>query len=276
MAKTKSGTLRPFSSSLATEIIRNTTYTSPKFLFPALKRSFVCTPSSSPPSSSGSSSLELDPHRQVRVSHILLPPGSESTIEDFKSQILDGNATLESLAKDHSTCPSGASRGGDIGWIPKGRTVPEFELASYSTPKGSLSTCSTQFGVHLIQVTEERIAVDVGNCSVHEFAEILSSVSVDQDLLDDIQFVDVREPHEVDIVSLPHFQVLPLGNFQDWAPRLSSLLDPTKKTYVLCHHGMRSMQASQFFLENGFSKVWNISGGIDAYARGVDNNLQRY
>ncbi|KAL4543012.1 hypothetical protein Ndes2526B_g03691 [Nannochloris sp. 'desiccata'] len=237
---------------------------------------FVCTASSSPPSSSVSSSQELDPNRQVRVSHILLPPGSESTIEDFKSQILNGTATLETLAKEHSTCPSGAARSGDIGWIPKGRTVPEFELASYSTPKGALSTCSTKFGVHLIQVTEERIAADVGNCSVQELAEILSSVRVDQDLLDDIQFIDVRERHEVEIVSLPHFKVLPLGNFQEWAPKLSSLLDSSKKTYVLCHHGMRSMQASQFFLENGFSKVWNISGGIDAYARGVDNNLPRY
>lgn len=275
-AQIKFSSMRSSSSCLATEIIRNNAYISSKFSFPTLKRRFVCTASSSPPSSSVSSSQELDPNRQVRVSHILLPPGSESTIEDFKSQILNGTATLETLAKEHSTCPSGAARSGDIGWIPKGRTVPEFELASYSTPKGALSTCSTKFGVHLIQVTEERIAADVGNCSVQELAEILSSVRVDQDLLDDIQFIDVRERHEVEIVSLPHFKVLPLGNFQEWAPKLSSLLDSSKKTYVLCHHGMRSMQASQFFLENGFSKVWNISGGIDAYARGVDNNLPRY
>jgi len=276
IAKMKPSSMRPFSSCLATEIIRNNTCISWKYPFPMSKRSFVCTASSSRPSSSGSSSRELDSTREVRVSHILLPSGSESAIEDFKSQILNGTATLESLAKEHSTCPSGASRGGDIGWIPKGRTVPQFELASYSTPKGSLSTCSTQFGVHLIQVTEERTPVDIGNCSVQELAEILSSVSVDQELLDDVQFVDVREPHEVEIVSLPHFKVLPLGTFQEWAPKLSSLLDPTKRTYVLCHHGMRSMQASQFFVGNGFSKVWNISGGIDAYARGVDNNLPRY
>jgi rhodanese-related sulfurtransferase len=217
-----------------------------------------------------------DPNRQVRVSHILLPAGSESTIEEFKSQILNETATLESLAKEHSTCPS-SKKGGDIGWIPKGRTVPEFEVSAYNTPKGEYSTCTTPFGVHLIQVTEERIARDVGNCSIHELAELLSSVAVDQDLLQDVQFVDVREPHEVEIVSLPHFKVLPLGSFQEWAPKISSILDPSKKTYVLCHHGMRSMQAATYFLENaGFSQVLNISGGIDAYARGVDQNLPRY
>jgi rhodanese-related sulfurtransferase len=272
----KSGPVtRSFKSSVAIEITRNNIYMPSKSSFPT-KRSFSSTAASSSSSSqSPTSSSQEDPNRQVRVSHILLPTGSESTIEDFKSQILKGTTTLETLAKQHSTCPS-ASRGGDIGWIPRGRTVPEFELSAYSTPKGSYATCSTPFGVHLIQVTAEKIAVDVGHCSVQELSELLSSVAVDQDLLDDVQFVDVREPHEVEIVSLPHFKVLPLGSFQDWAPKLSSLLDPSKKTYVLCHHGMRSMQASQFFVENGFSQVWNISGGIDAYSRGVDNNLPRY
>lgn len=269
--------IRTFRICIANETFRSTIPTSLKHHLP-MKRSFISTvsasSSSSPSPTSGISSD--DPNRQIRVSHILLPPGSESTIEDFKSQILNGTATLETLAKEHSTCPS-ASRGGDIGWIQRGRTVREFELAAYSTPQDSFSTCTTKFGVHLIQVKEERIAIHVGHCTVQELSEILSSVNVDQDLLEEeYQFVDVREPHEVDIVSLPYFKVLPLGSFQEWAPKLSSLLDPSKKTYVLCHHGMRSMQASQFFVENGFRQVYNISGGIDAYSRGVDNNLPRY
>jgi rhodanese-related sulfurtransferase len=276
--------MRSFRSCLAHQILQNNTNALPKSSFLTLKRTFVCTASnsnsSSPSSTSSSSNSQAqsstqDPNRQVRVSHILLPAGSESTIEDFKSQILAKTATLEDLAQQHSTCPS-AKKGGDIGWISKGRTVPEFEVAAYATEKGSLSTCISPFGVHLIQVTDERIARDVGHCTVQELSELLSSVAVDQDLLEDIQFVDVREPHEVEIVSLPYFKVLPLGSFQEWAKKLNSLLDPSKKTYVLCHHGMRSMQASNYFLENGFSQVFNISGGIDAYSRGVDNNLPRY
>lgn len=162
--------------------------------------------------------------------------------------------------------------------MPRGRTVPEFENAAYSTPKGGLSTCTTKFGVHLVQVTDERSAVEVGHCSVHELGELLATATIDPSALDDVQFIDVREHWEVDTAAIPQFKtnVLPLSTFQEWAPRISSLLDPSKETFVLCHHGVRSMQASKFLVENGFRRVKNVTGGIDAYSRGVDSNISLY
>lgn len=235
----------------------------------------------SPSSSAGSSS----PNRQVRVSHILLPPGSEPQLAELRAQVESGAATLEALAAAHSSCPSRA-KGGDVGWIPRGRTVAEFEAAAYSTPVGALAQCATQFGVHLLKVTAERGALEVGHCSVTELGEILAAAATDPETAAEMQFIDVREAWEVDTASLPGFRdtVLPLGSFQEWAPAVAAgarggdgPLDPEKETYVLCHHGMRSMQVAQWLVETaGFKRVSNVTGGIDAYSQGVDPSVPRY
>ncbi|CAN5613024.1 hypothetical protein BH23PSE2_BH23PSE2_13120 [soil metagenome] len=44
----------------------------------------------------------------------------------------------------------------------------------------------------------------------------------------------------------------------------------------LCHHGVRSMQAAQYFLAQGFTEVYNVSGGIEAWACEVDRAIPRY
>ena len=118
--------------------------------------------------------------------------------------------------------------------------------------------------------------VDVGQCTVQEIGEILDMAKLDPSSIDDMQFVDVREQWEVEIASLPKFVVLPLSSFNDWSPKISQILDPEKETLVLCHHGIRSMQASQYLVQNGFKRVRNIAGGIDAYSRGVNNNVPTY
>jgi rhodanese-related sulfurtransferase len=90
------------------------------------------------------------------------------------------------------------------------------------------------------------------------------------------QFVDVREPQELAIVTLPRFINLPLSEHADWSPEIYTRLDKEIETLVLCHHGMRSAQMSQWLVDRGFSKVSNIIGGIDAYSHHVDPSLPRY
>lgn len=46
--------------------------------------------------------------------------------------------------------------------------------------------------------------------------------------------------------------------------------------YFMCHHGQRSAAAAEFFLSNGFRKVFNVAGGIDAWSLRVDENVPRY
>jgi rhodanese-related sulfurtransferase len=91
-----------------------------------------------------------------------------------------------------------------------------------------------------------------------------------------IQFVDVREPWELEMASLKPFQNLPLSQFSEWAEQIYSHLDPETETLVLCHHGVRSAQMCHWLAQQGFTNVKNISGGIDAYSIAVDRSVPRY
>jgi rhodanese-related sulfurtransferase len=59
-----------------------------------------------------------------------------------------------------------------------------------------------------------------------------------------VQFIDVREQHEFNIARLPNFKLLPLSESSEWAPTIQEQLDPAAETIVLCHHGVRSMNAA--------------------------------
>jgi peptidyl-prolyl cis-trans isomerase C len=62
-------------------------------------------------------------------------------------------ASFETLAREHSTCPS-KSKGGDLGWFGAGKMVPAFESACKRLSPGSLSdVVSTSFGYHIIKLT---------------------------------------------------------------------------------------------------------------------------
>lgn len=93
---------------------------------------------------------------------------------------------------------------------------------------------------------------------------------------EDLQLLDVREEHEESIASLPGFKLMPLSRFQEWGPVVTEMLDPSKTTLVLCHHGMRSFRAASFLAQQEFEDVRNISGGIDAYSRVADSSVPLY
>lgn len=103
------------------------------------------------------------PQQQTRVRHILLrvsdaAPEAEvrRRLEEFKGRIQTGQIEFGSLARLHSLDPSG-SRGGDLGWVYPGDTVPEFERAMNALKIGDVSEpVQSPFGWHLIQVTERR------------------------------------------------------------------------------------------------------------------------
>jgi rhodanese-related sulfurtransferase len=92
----------------------------------------------------------------------------------------------------------------------------------------------------------------------------------------ELQLIDVREYSEVAIAEIEGFSVLPLSEFEQWSSEITKHFDPDKETWVICHHGMRSAQMCQWLLNNGFSSVKNITGGIDAYSIQVDSSVARY
>ena len=50
----------------------------------------------------------------------------------------------------------------------------------------------------------------------------------------------------------------------------------TVPVYVMCHHGSRSMQVTAWLAQQGWQNVFNVRGGIDEYARKVDNSVGFY
>ena len=91
-----------------------------------------------------------------------------------------------------------------------------------------------------------------------------------------LQLIDVREPHEIAIASLPGFKAYPLSQYSSWGEQILEQLDPHGETYVLCHHGIRSAQMCGWLSQQGFTSVVNIIGGIDAFSQRVDSQVPRY
>jgi peptidyl-prolyl cis-trans isomerase D len=110
---------------------------------------------------------------QAKVSHILIktplagPDGkvdekgvadAQKRAEDLLKQLKAG-AKFEDLAKKYSEDPGSAKDGGSLGWIGKGRTVPEFEKAAFSLPKGQISDLvKSSYGFHIIRVDDRQDA----------------------------------------------------------------------------------------------------------------------
>jgi rhodanese-related sulfurtransferase len=59
-------------------------------------------------------------------------------------------------------------------------------------------------------------------------------------------------------------------------PMRCSELDADDEIVVICHHGGRSMQVAMFLERQGYSRLFNLMGGVDAWAGEVDPNLRRY
>ncbi len=88
----------------------------------------------------------------------------------------------------------------------------------------------------------------------------------------DVFVLDVREPHEYQICALPDTMLIPLGDLpQRWRE-----LDSHRPTVVHCRSGARSAKAVRFLQQQGFEKIWNLKGGILAWADEVDPGVPKY
>ena len=90
---------------------------------------------------------------------------------------------------------------------------------------------------------------------------------------DTFRLVDVREPDEWAVAKLPTAELMPLGQFAQLA---AVDLSPEEDIVLYCHHGMRSARAQAYLKAQGFTKVANLTGGIDGWATQVDPSMKRY
>ncbi len=88
----------------------------------------------------------------------------------------------------------------------------------------------------------------------------------------DILLLDVRGHHEWEIAHLPGARILPL----EYLPEGLHTLDSARETVVYCRNGTRSARAVRFLREVGFTRVWNLEGGLLRWIEEVDPSLPRY
>ncbi|MFM2061575.1 MAG: hypothetical protein RLZZ507_1245 [Cyanobacteriota bacterium] len=92
----------------------------------------------------------------------------------------------------------------------------------------------------------------------------------------EVQLIDVREPQELALAQINGFVNLPLSEYEQWNQEISTRFDANAETMVLCHHGIRSAQMCQWLVDQGFTNVKNIRGGIAAYSILVDPSIPQY
>lgn len=86
--------------------------------------------------------------------------------------------------------------------------------------------------------------------------------------------LDCREQEEYNLVNIGEAHLLPMSEIQE---RVSELAEHrAQEIIVYCHHGMRSMQVTAWLLQEGFSNVRSMQGGIDAWASQIDTTKARY
>lgn len=92
------------------------------------------------------------------------------------------------------------------------------------------------------------------------------------EIKDRARLIDVRDPHEYAINRIPGAELRPLGQLREWQAEL----DPAEEYVVHCKSGMRSLQAVEELRAAGFARVRSMRGGINAYARQVDDSIPTY
>ena len=89
---------------------------------------------------------------------------------------------------------------------------------------------------------------------------------------DDLVLLDVREPHEWDIAHLDGAKLIPVNSVTARANELST----ADEIVVYCKGGVRSAARREQLRQLGFRKLWNLKGGVTAWAEDVDPSLPRY
>lgn len=180
---------------------------------------------------------------RVHAEHILLLTSGKTDAEvaeikkkaeDILAQARKKGANFEELAKKYSEDPGSKAKGGDLGWVLQGQTVPEFEKAAFSLNKGEISDLiKTQYGFHIIKVLDKDTAHTKTFDEVKDSLRpnyLLNKVDQQASSIADQMSADIRQSNKTTLDQLaqkyhltiaethpvgPGEPVLELGNGQD-------------------------------------------------------------
>ena len=126
---------------------------------------------------------------QWNVRHILIAPSeildldsTKALLTEIRDNILNG-ADFGELAREYSEDPGSASQGGELDWLPRGVTAPEFEAAMVNAEINVLSPIfETQFGFHFLEVLDKRTE-DITDITIEDRAySVLFARKFDEEL----------------------------------------------------------------------------------------------
>jgi rhodanese-related sulfurtransferase len=89
---------------------------------------------------------------------------------------------------------------------------------------------------------------------------------------DDVVLLDVREHDELAVAAVPGALHIPMRE----VPGRLAELDAQKPLVVMCHSGGRSRRVAEYLLGVGFTTVFNLKGGIDAWSTQINSQIPRY
>ncbi len=89
------------------------------------------------------------------------------------------------------------------------------------------------------------------------------------------RLIDCREADEWEICHLPSATLVPLSQFAEKAPLVLGP-DLEQPIVVYCHHGVRSMRATQYLRHLGYEQAQSLRGGIDLWADLMDETMRKY
>jgi len=104
-----------------------------------------------------------------------------------------------------------------------------------------------------------------------ESAAALKGIGVGQER---VRWIDCREADEWQICHIEGAELVPLSQFSEQAPL--KLADKAQRILVYCHHGVRSMRATQWLRAHGYHQAQSLRGGIDQWADLLDPQMKRY
>lgn len=87
-----------------------------------------------------------------------------------------------------------------------------------------------------------------------------------------VKLIDVREPWEYKITKIENAELIPLREL----PKNLNKFEPNYTYIIYCHHGSRSFYACAYLLQQGIKEVYNLAGGINAWAIQVDRTIKKY
>ncbi len=230
---------------------------------------------------------------RVSVRHILIKtqglpkedaPKLKAKAEDILKQLQHGGNFAE-LAKQNSDDPGSKVKGGELGWIVRGQTVPNFEKTAFSLKPGQLSgLVETEYGYHIIQVEDKQAAHTQSFDEVKPqlMAELQKQGAADnlKKAMDAAHAEILRNPAQADAIAKKYnLKIFQLNKFAntDSMPEINTQAEVVNAVFSTPKGGVTDVIDIPNQNKQAFGVITNITPARNAdYAEVQNDVLQRY